>query len=241
MSWAAVLNPSSTSDCARLKNKAKRTPSPLVGARRCTGRDPIVHQPPVEKTDYVRDFTLGFLCGDNNVCRRDSLAWLTGNLASSYAVFGDVRDFVASAIEGRYADASIVAVGVIPLYGDALETAAKVGRFSQRIYARAGASGSDAGAATIETLVPFLRAVTRSTDEILTIARHTHGQLLDNLAAKGLDNDTIAWLIRSNGLDHLQRLSARGVAACRLAGPIQGRGARAARVGGGRKSHPTAR
>ncbi|MFB2556773.1 VWA domain-containing protein [Herbiconiux liangxiaofengii] len=53
-----------------------------------------------------------------------SLEYIAGQLASGVLLFGDVRDIVSNAIDGRGVDALISAVGLVPFVGDA----AKLGR-----------------------------------------------------------------------------------------------------------------
>jgi len=72
------------------------------------GYHPREHNLKIEKTDWLQQFSIGLLCGDNHVCHRDTIPWILGNLASGFLVFGDVRDFVASAIEGRWMNAAFL-------------------------------------------------------------------------------------------------------------------------------------
>ncbi|MGL5858844.1 MAG: fibronectin type III domain-containing protein [Angustibacter sp.] len=158
------------------------------------GHDPTVPMPAVDKATIQRDVALGFFCGDNTVCRRDSLAWLTGNIASGLLVFGDVRDTVASLIEGRYGNATILAAGMIPLGGDALATIYKVTRFGRTFPHR------------IDALAHYGRAVLTHNDSFLRLADDQVPGLVNSMRALNLTDETIATLIKHNGAHRIAHL-----------------------------------
>jgi hypothetical protein len=95
----------------------------------------------VSKMSYATDFAIGSVAGD--VWRKDSLAWLAGNLtagaSSSVPVIGwvvgpltDARDAVASAIRGDWVGSGFSAVGVVPYVGDAVGLPGKASKFVAR-------------------------------------------------------------------------------------------------------------
>lgn len=105
------------------------------------GLDPQLVDVKVSKLSYATDFAIGSVAGD--AWRKDSFAWLAGNLASSGSssipVIGwivgplaDARDAIASAIRGDWVSSGFSAVGAIPYAGDAVEIPAKAVKFVAR-------------------------------------------------------------------------------------------------------------
>lgn len=84
--------------------------------------------------EYARDVGSGFLFGDAGQNFSDmglfglsenivqSFGYLSGWLASGFAVIGDIRDTLASLIRGDLVDTFLNALGLAPLAGDLLKT-----------------------------------------------------------------------------------------------------------------------
>ncbi|HEX6026247.1 MAG TPA: hypothetical protein VFZ00_29910 [Solirubrobacter sp.] len=78
------------------------------------------------------DAVQGALCGDSTWwgCPDDddpvraSLAYFTGQMLTGLLAVGDIRDFVAAILRGKWGDAAWAAAGVVPYAGDA----AKIGK-----------------------------------------------------------------------------------------------------------------
>lgn len=105
------------------------------------GLDPLLADVKTNQSSYATDFAIGAVAGD--AWRRDSMAWLAGNLtssgSSSLPVIGwvigplaDLRDLVASSIRRDWVGSGFSAVGLVPVAGDALEIPAKVASFVAR-------------------------------------------------------------------------------------------------------------
>jgi hypothetical protein len=90
------------------------------------GYDPLVYNERTDASDWIGDFFLGAFCGDTEICRRDSWAWILGNAGSGVLIYGDVRDFVWSINDGEPVNTAIILAGAIPGYGDSLRTGAKI-------------------------------------------------------------------------------------------------------------------
>jgi hypothetical protein len=98
------------------------------------GYDPVTFTLTQSRLSYLGDFTFGATCGDLFAfCRRDTVAWLLGNLVSGFAVYGDVRDAIGSAIRLEIVGMGMAAAGAIPLAGDALKTASECVTFLRRL------------------------------------------------------------------------------------------------------------
>ncbi|MEZ0167004.1 discoidin domain-containing protein [Kineococcus sp. LSe6-4] len=179
------------------------------------GWDATRWQEPVDKYQYVNDFALGFLCGDNSVCARGTLAWLAGNLASSYLVFGDVRDIVAAGLERDWANVALVGVGFVPYFGDTTETVGKVVRFIRRIttgtpVARAGVQllairPTQVNNVKLQDVIKLIEKVAGE-DAALAVIRQSFKELTPKLEAAGMKSDEIVKLISNNDPDHLLRM-----------------------------------
>jgi hypothetical protein len=109
--------------------------------RKSKGLDPLSVDVKVSRISYARDFAIGSVLGD--AWRKDSMAWLAGNLASgassSIPVIGwvvgplaDARDAMASAIRGDWVGSGFSAAGAVPYSGDAVELPGKATRFVVR-------------------------------------------------------------------------------------------------------------
>lgn len=109
--------------------------------RESKGLDPQLVDVEVSKMSYVTDFAIGSLAGD--AWRKDSFAWLAGNLASggssSIPVVGwivgplvDLRDAIASGVRGDWVGSGFSAVGVVPYAGDAVAIPGKAIKFVAR-------------------------------------------------------------------------------------------------------------
>jgi hypothetical protein len=121
-----------------------------VANRESQGLDPLWVDVQTDKWAYAADFAKGALAGD--LLREESLAWLAGNLvaggATSVPVVGqtvgalaDLRDAIASAIQGDWVGSGYSAVGILP-GGDALAVPWKAAEFiarNPRLAARAAA------------------------------------------------------------------------------------------------------
>lgn len=105
------------------------------------GLDPLLVDVKVSKMSYATDFAIGSVAGD--AWRKDSFAWLAGNLASSgsssvpvvgwiVGPLADARDATASAIRGDWVGSGFSAVGVVPYAGDAVAIPGKAGKFVAR-------------------------------------------------------------------------------------------------------------
>lgn len=166
------------------------------------GFDPTVYNDVVSETQYIEDFTLGMFCGDNNVCRRDSIAWLSGNIASGLLVYGDVRDFVAAVLEIRVGDAALIAVGAVPGPGDLIGSAAKVVKF----IAHVGPSAAMA--------VPAWKLMKRTVGGDLDVFVDSVAEFFPDLVRHlrddlSLSTGSIAKLLSSNSPEYLEDLFSR--------------------------------
>jgi Mg-chelatase subunit ChlD len=156
------------------------------------GFDPISFTVVESRWAVIRDATLGFLCGE--VCPRDSLSWLAGNIASGIAVFGDFRDLVALAIQGDAVGAGIVLVGVIPVVGDAGEVAGKLARYVTR-------TGKVADTARYLAKIDFLPAAAKRT-LFSTLGDPAFRRAADELIAHA-DVDALLRLSRRTNIEEL--------------------------------------
>ncbi len=59
----------------------------------------------------------------------ESFSYLSGWLVSGFTIVGDIRDAGSSLWDGRFGDAALSAVGLVPLVGDAGKTAGVVAKF----------------------------------------------------------------------------------------------------------------
>ena len=91
--------------------------------------------------DYVHHFVLGATCGELfGFCERDSLAWLSGNIAGGFAVITDIRDAIGNLARLDFVGAGVNVISVIPLGGDAASVVAKTLKFIRRASDKAGAT-----------------------------------------------------------------------------------------------------
>lgn len=109
--------------------------------RESQGLDPLWVDVKVSKWSYAADFAIGSVAGD--AWRKDSFAWLAGNLASSgsssipvvgwiVGPIADARDAIASAIRGDWVGSGFSAVGAVPYAGDAVAIPGKAAKFVAR-------------------------------------------------------------------------------------------------------------
>lgn len=158
-----------------------------------TGLDPLEPNYPIEEETWAQEFTLGALCGDAEVCRRDSVAWLTGNIASGILVYGDLRDLVHHSREGIGWDTALIAVGFVPAIGDAAGAAAKISR------AIPGLAGTEARSAW--RMLSGVGDGARYLEE----ARRVNPRLVALLEASVTKSDDLVRLLISNDPVHIER------------------------------------
>ena len=102
--------------------------------------DPLWADSEVDKNSYAYDYAIGAVAGD--MWRRDSMAWLAGNLTSGAAslipvggsIIGaitDTRDAIGSAIQADWVGSGFSVVGAIP-GGDIVAIPGKAGKFVAR-------------------------------------------------------------------------------------------------------------
>lgn len=125
------------------------------------------------------------------MCRRTTLAWLAGNIASGIAVYGDVRDFVWALHERNAMNAAFAGVGLVSGGGDVASAAAKLG-------------------AALPLLAPAMKRPAR---ELLLDALGAEDfiktfdpALVRVLEDAGGSTSVIARLLAHNDPDHLRRL-----------------------------------
>jgi len=154
------------------------------------GFDPLVPTEEMSTAAYAGHFVLGATCGEllGSLCEKDSLAWLSGNIAGGFFVITDIRDAIGNLFRGEFVGAGINVLSVVPIAGDAGSAVAKTVKFTRRVSEKAG-----------ETLRMFMRI-----DEMPSWAKV---QLLDDAIDGGLGG------LRGRGLadDDAIRLAAKGV------------------------------
>lgn len=161
-----------------------------------SGFDPVNRNEMLPQQEWLADFALGAFCGDNDVCRRDTIPWLVGNVLSSIAIYGDVRDFVAGLLQGNWLNAGVIAIGFIPYFGDTAEAAAKIVRALSHL------KGEAAKAA-----VKMLRAALGESDTaFIGVMRTLDGGLIDKLAAYGMSDASMARVIINNDTALLKKI-----------------------------------
>jgi hypothetical protein len=153
------------------------------------GLDPLEVNLPVDAETWQQEFALGFLCGDNDVCRRPTVPWLLGNVISGFLFFGDVRDIVASAGERRWVDTGIIGVGFVPGLGDAAEAVGKTLRILPEMAPAAAVAARR-----------WISGTVRQTPEVLVDAlRQVQPQMIEKLEDLGAGAQDIIRLWDSNG------------------------------------------
>jgi hypothetical protein len=154
------------------------------------GFDPLVPTEEMSATSYAGHFVLGATCGEllGSICEKDSLAWLSGNIAGGFFVITDIRDALGNLFRGEFVGAGINVLSVVPVAGDAGSAVAKTVKFIRRVSEKAG-----------ETLRMFMK-----TDKMPQWAKL---QLLDEAIDGGLGG------LRARGLADADavRLAAKGV------------------------------
>ncbi|MDE7252729.1 MAG: cellulose binding domain-containing protein [Acetatifactor sp.] len=91
------------------------------------GTDPYEYNK--EWCDYTWEFICGFVAGDF-IEDTDSLPTVMGQIASSFIPYVDIRDVVGNISHGDYVFASLSALGLVPIAGDAAKAVGKVGKFA---------------------------------------------------------------------------------------------------------------
>ena len=105
------------------------------------GFDPLESTPRPDPARWAEDFYVGAVFGAWD--ERDSVAWLAGNVTQGGTIFvpgvgeaigavGDFRDTLAQALHGDYADATLSALGLVPVIGLTAITP-KVAKFVKRL------------------------------------------------------------------------------------------------------------
>ena len=157
---------------------------------RSGGFDPLVPTEEMSNWDYAGHFVLGATCGEllGGLCEKDSLAWLSGNIAGGVFVVTDIRDAIGNLFRGEFVGAGINVLSVVPIAGDAGSAVAKTVKFTNRVSSKAG-----------ETLRMFMR--------IDDMPQWAKVKLLDDAIDGGLDG------LRGRGLadDDAIKLAAKGV------------------------------
>lgn len=103
------------------------------------GFDPLVPTEVLSSWDYAGHFVLGATCGELfGFCRRDSVAWLAGNIASGLFVVTDIRDAIGQLFQGEFVGAGLSILSVVPVGGDALSVVAKTTKFITRSAGKTG-------------------------------------------------------------------------------------------------------
>ncbi|HEX4929712.1 MAG TPA: VWA domain-containing protein [Gaiellaceae bacterium] len=106
---------------------------------RAGGFDPLVPTEVLSGWDYAGHFVLGATCGELfGFCRRDTVAWLAGNISSGLFVVTDIRDAIGQLFQGEFVGAGLSILSVVPVAGDALSVVAKTVKFITRVAGRAG-------------------------------------------------------------------------------------------------------
>lgn len=159
------------------------------------GLDPLEINLPIDPETWQQEFFLGALCGDNDICRRPTIAWLLGNLSSGLLIYGDVRDIFASVAEGRWIDTGLIGLGLIPAWGDAIEVVAKTLHILPEM----------APAAAVAARRFLVRAVDETPEAIVDGLRAVHPQMIQKLEDLGAGATDIVRLWEKNG-DRLKAL-----------------------------------
>jgi hypothetical protein len=147
------------------------------------GYDPLFFDEERSGNSWAEDFALGASCGE--FCERDSVAWLLGNVASGFAVYGDARDFFANAFDGDFVGAGFNLFGLIPIVGDGGKAVDAVKTFVSK-----NADKVDEVLQAIARLYEIPDSVKRR------ILREVTEGAGDNLLAKGFDEDALLQLAR---------------------------------------------
>ena len=106
---------------------------------RAGGFDPLVPTEVLSTWDYAGHFVLGATCGELfGFCRRDSVAWLAGNISGGVFIVTDIRDAIGQLFSGELVGAGLSILSVVPVAGDALSVVAKAVKFITRVAGKAG-------------------------------------------------------------------------------------------------------
>jgi len=164
------------------------------------GFDPTLPDVSYSWWEYLGEFTRGALCGDitlGSFCEGTTVAFLSGQIAAGFAIVGDVRDGLASAVKGDVVGASLSAFGVIPIVGDSAKLTAQIARFATRV-------GGDSAVA--------LRFIGRSSSipspvRIAALDEAFEGAATAVKTRHGLDDDAIlAYARRGMSPSHLEKM-----------------------------------
>ena len=178
------------------------------------GLDPLVFNEKVSKTSYATDFAIGSVMGD--AWRKDSFAWLAGNLASSgsssipgigwiVGPLADARDAIASAIRGDWVGSGFSAVGAVPYAGDAVSIPGKAAEFVAR--------NPDLAAGVAKTVV----AINKVPDQVKVEASEEIWKNWDELKNAGASDGVLLQLQR--GETNLDALADALKGSTRVEGP----------------------
>ena len=106
---------------------------------RAGGFDPLVPTEVLSNWDYAGHFVLGATCGELfGFCKRDTVAWLAGNISGGLFVVTDIRDAIGQLFQGEFVGAGLSILSVVPVAGDALSVVAKAVKFITRVAGKAG-------------------------------------------------------------------------------------------------------
>ncbi|MFT3796896.1 hypothetical protein [Microbacterium sp.] len=162
-----------------------------------SGYDPVELTKTVSEYEWLSELGLGMFCGEIDVCRRDSIPWLIGNIISGILVFGDVRDAIAGAAALDLPVFTMAAIGIIPGFGDLGTGIRKIVKAIEK------SADSEFSSAALKLLYKQADTATylRQIDEIApTLAGSVRGY------ATGISDDALARLINANGIDRMKMM-----------------------------------
>jgi hypothetical protein len=142
---------------------------------------------------WLQDISQGLICGD--FCPGDRIGWLIGSLLSGYLVLGDVRDLISSAINGNPISGTFIAVGLIPVVGDAARTVTLAAKFATRV--------SDP--VVVKTTTEFLSSVLPP-EAVARFVSNISAATYDALKLEGATDEGIARLAAKIGPKRLETL-----------------------------------
>ena len=176
---------------------------------RSEGYDPIVFNPRLTGVEWVGEALLGWSCGDFDVCGRPTVPWLIGNLVSGLMIFGDIRDAVANYTEGRYVNAALCVVGLIPVIGDTASVLAKSSKFLRGVVGPTGLGAKTTKSSVLRFISQYVKPAVFN--ELVENPDLFGGNVEINamfagMRASGASETTIRNAILSNGLDALVEL-----------------------------------
>lgn len=160
------------------------------------GFDPWQWNEPITGYEWLSEFALGMFCGDIDVCIRDTIPWMVGNIASGIAVFGDVRDGIAALFRGDVLSAAFCAVGLIPGIGDVAGAAAKVVKFIKR----------GTNVANKSSAMKMLSDFAGDSTKFLNHVNEFEPALLTKLRKPGMSDDALARILSKNDIGLLKKM-----------------------------------